>query len=29
MSSKDYIVYLGFEMTPEELAYNRKRQRAR
>lgn len=28
MSSKDYIVYLGFEMTPEELAYNRKRQRA-
>jgi hypothetical protein len=27
--SKDYIVYLGFEMTPEELAYNRKRQRDR
>lgn len=26
---KDYIVYLGFEMTPEELAYNRKRQRGR
>ena len=26
---KDYIVYLGFEMTPEELAYNRKRQRER
>ena len=26
---KDYIVYLGFEMTPEELAYNRKRQRSR
>lgn len=26
---KDYIVYLGFEMTPEELAYNRKRQRDR
>lgn len=25
--SKDFIVYLGFEMTPEELAYNRKRQR--
>jgi len=22
---KDYIVYLGFEMTPDELAYNRKR----
>ncbi len=27
--AKDYIVYLGFEMTPEELAYNRKRQRGR
>lgn len=26
---KDYIVYMGFEMTPEELAYNRKRQRDR
>ena len=22
---KDYIVYLGFEMTPDELAYNRKK----
>lgn len=26
---KDYIVYLGFEMTPAELAYNRKRKRNR
>jgi hypothetical protein len=26
---KDYIVYLGFEMTPDELAYNRKKQRIR
>jgi hypothetical protein len=29
MQPKDYLVYLGFEMTPEELAYNRKRQRNR
>ena len=26
---KDYIVYLGFEMSPEELAYNRKKLRNR
>ena len=26
---KDYIVYLGFEMTPAELAYNRKKKRNR
>lgn len=25
--SEDYMVYTGFEMTPKELAYNRKRQR--
>ena len=24
---KDYIVYLGFEMTPDELAFNRKKMR--
>ncbi len=24
---EDYMVYMGFEMTPEELAYNRNRQR--
>ncbi len=24
---EDYMVYMGFEMTPEELAYNRDRQR--
>lgn len=24
---KDYLVYLGFEMTPAELAYNRKRKK--
>jgi hypothetical protein len=28
-STSDYIVYLGFEMTPEELAHNRRRQRRR
>ena len=28
-STDDYIVYLGFEMTPEELAHNRRRQRRR
>ena len=26
---KDFYVYLGFEMTPEELAYNRKRRQIR
>ena len=24
-STSDYLVYLGYEMTPEELAYNRRR----
>jgi hypothetical protein len=24
-SSSDYLVYMGYEMTPEELAYNRRR----
>lgn len=28
-STTDYIVYLGFEMTPDELATNRRRQRRR
>jgi len=28
-STSDYILYLGFEMTPEELAHNRRRKRRR
>jgi hypothetical protein len=29
LAPKDYSVYLGFEMTPDELAYNRRRQKRR
>lgn len=29
LAPTDYSVYLGFEMTPEELAYNRRRQNRR
>ncbi len=29
LSPTDYTVYLGYEMTPEELAYNRRRQKRR
>lgn len=28
-STSDYLVYLGYEMTPEELAYNRQRLKRR